>query len=384
MVNVAALTVIKDEAPYITDWINHCFFMGFSEVYIAINRSCDDTKKVVKALSVNNKNIKVFDTTWLDMFPNKDGINMYLQYYSFCFLLNEASYNEKITHFFPLDADEFWFSYNFGETINEYLSSKGSFDILSVPWAAQSGDDKPFELPFKNINITVKENVKSILSRSAVENIGKYLLHIPEINKSNVIHLDANGEVAQRIDDKTQRIKINTSSQSSLILHRMLRSEQEYLALLTRQRPSSTLPIKDNRWGFHKGYQQIIELDSIKIKSYFDYLEKHRKPVEAYIELAKSEALNNAQKILKADKKIIVEHISKYIQVLKGTALLPEVIHIYSYECTSYSALRDTAISLEKINLELSLKLMKAAEVLRPEGQTIKRKIAQYLKELNK
>jgi len=69
---------------------------------------------------------------------------------------------------------------------------------------------------------------------------------------------------------------------------------------------------------------------------------------------------------------------------LKGTALLPEVIHIYSYECTSYSALRDTAISLEKINLELSLKLMKAAEVLRPEGQTIKRKIAQYLKELNK
>ena len=164
----------------------------------------------------------------------------------------------------------------------------------------------------------------------------------------------------------------------------MLRSEQEYLALLTRQRPSSTLPIKDNRWGFHKDYQQIIELDSIKIKSYFDYLEKHRKPVEAYIELAKSEALNNAQKILKADKKIIVEHISKYIQVLKGTALLPEVIHIYSYECTSYSALRDTAISLEKINLELSLKLMKAAEVLRPEGQTIKRKIAQYLKELNK
>ena len=61
MVNVAALTVIKDEAPYITDWINHCFFMGFSEVYIAINRSCDDTKKVVKALSVNNKNIKVIN-----------------------------------------------------------------------------------------------------------------------------------------------------------------------------------------------------------------------------------------------------------------------------------------------------------------------------------
>ncbi len=33
MINVAALTVIKDEGSYIIGWVSHCFYMGFSSVY---------------------------------------------------------------------------------------------------------------------------------------------------------------------------------------------------------------------------------------------------------------------------------------------------------------------------------------------------------------
>ena len=150
MFKVAALAVVKDEAAYIVDWINHCFYMGFEEVYIAVNRSSDLTEKILFDFSALDNRVHVYNTDWLDMFPNRDGINIHLQYYSFCFLLNEASKKEDITHFFPLDADEFWFSDVFGQSIGEYLSSLPSFDVVSIPWAAQSGDSMEFLMPFEN------------------------------------------------------------------------------------------------------------------------------------------------------------------------------------------------------------------------------------------
>lgn len=377
MFKVAALAVVKDEAAYIVDWINHCFYMGFEEVYIAVNRSSDLTEKILFDFSALDNRVHVYNTDWLDMFPNRDGINIHLQYYSFCFLLNEASKKEDITHFFPLDADEFWFSDVFGQSIGEYLSSLPSFDVVSIPWAAQSGDSMEFLMPFENSLFTLKQNVKSVFSRDALSNIEKYLLHIPDFNCSELKHLDSNGDDAVRIDDKTQRIKINSNTMRSMILHRMLRSQKEYVALLMRQRPSSTLPIKDNRSGFDFSYSEVFDLGDSK-SQYFDFLEKGRLPFIEDIEFSKDSLVAKADSIFDVDFKVIKENIDVYLRVLRGTDYFDRLVDLYCESCDSFSDFRDLAIRLENKDLDLSYHFMKCARNLRPNGTLILKKIASY------
>jgi hypothetical protein len=379
MFKVAALTVVKDEAAYIVDWINHCFYMGFEDIYIAVNRSTDLTEKILIDFSKLDSRVHVYNTDWLDMFPNKDGINMHLQYYSFCFLLNEARKDKSITHFFPLDADEFWFSKKFDEKINEYLSSLPSFDVISVPWAAQSGDSKAFLMPFENKFYTLKENVKSVFSRNALDNISKYLLHIPEFKLSKLKHFDADGNEVARIDDNTQRIKVKGDSAKSMILHRMLRSETEYLALVTRQRPSSILPIKDNRWGFNEDFNASLKISKSSLQAYFLFLKKARIPFENDILESQSSLCEKSVNILKVNPEIIVKNINIYIQVFKGTLLVKPILDIYVKNSTSVDDTRNLAIKFEKEgDFEKAYVLMKHAIKLRPNGPVIKRKLSEY------
>ncbi|MFB9932394.1 glycosyltransferase family 2 protein [Photobacterium aphoticum] len=384
MKKVAALTVVKDESPYILDWINHYLYFGFHEIYVAINRTSDSTSIILNRFAENDHRIKIFHTDWLDMFPNKDGINPQIQIYSFCFLLEQARLNGVADHVLTVDADEFWFPENFKENISEYLSGFGHFDVLSIPWACQSGDDKPYMLPFENKNITVFQdsNVKSVINLSSLDKMSKFLLHIPDF-EPGFVHLNANGNSAFRVDDKSQRIKTNVDgSNKSMILHRMLRSEQEYLSILLRQRPGSTFPLKDNRNGFNKNYKSTIAVNSDALSDYHDFLINGISECSTLIENSKREqiARNCRYEELKVD--LIEENFDKFIKVLRGTSMLNKIVQKLVSSSSNVDVLRDAAIKLESIDLELSFKLMSKAKELRPKGPVISRKLTEYTEKL--
>ena len=381
---VAALTVVKDEAAYILDWINHCFYFGFEEVYIAINRSSDKTTALLNQIAKDNKKVKVYNTDWIDSFPNQDGINIHLQYYSFCFLISEALKNQNITHVFPLDADEFWFCKDFTSSISSYLDRLPKFDMLSINWAAQNGDDEPFMLPFENKSYTLNNTVKSVLSRQAASNIKKYQLHIPKVALNELKHIDSEGNLSHLFTDTNQRVKIiGKQGRASMILHRMVRSESEYLALLLRQRPSSPLPIKNNRQGFHKTHKLNLSLSEAELERYYQYLKQQKKPYLNLVIEAQQEVLNKVSIFNDMSNAIIIEYINDFIKVLKGTSKLSSILNRYLIHCDSYTQLRDTAILLEDVNLSEGLKLMLKAAELRPQGPVIKRKIKEYKAKLS-
>ena len=370
---VAALTVVKDEAVYIIDWINHCFYFGFEEVHIAVNRTTDKTMLLLEQVTKSNDKVKVYCTDWIDLRPDKSGINTYLQYYSFCFLINEALKNSEITHVFPLDADEYWFPSDFQMPISNYISSLPEFDMLSVNWAAQSADDKPFMLPFENNHFTLMNNVKSILSRSCVHSIKRYQLHIPEMKIQKYIHLNTQGEQAQSLDNRTQRISFNSELEmTSMILHRMVRSEKEYLSLLLKQRPSSTLPIKDNRNGLNRKFESMLSINAeIKCK-YEEYLLSRRSPFSDVISESQSDILNKLKLYEEISIDIISTNIKVFIKVLKGTRMLGVILDKFLLHSFDADELRDAAVYLEKIDITYSFKLIEKAAVIRPQGPRIR------------
>lgn len=366
---VAALTVVKDEGAYIVDWINHCLYFGFAEVYIAVNRTTDNTMQLLEEIAKQNSRVKLYCTDWIDSFPNKDGINMHLQYYSFCFLINEALKNSELTHFFPLDADEFWFPNNFEMSIGAYIKSLPHFDMLSVPWAAQSGDSEPFMLPFQNEEYTLKDNVKSLLSRSAASNIKKYQLHIPEINNPKLIHLNVSGEPAKRVNKKSQRIKFDSRLvMSSMILHRMIRSEEEYLALLLRQRPSSTLPIKNNRQGFTREFESTLNIAQGVKDKYEEYLVSNRSCYKPFIIDAEQDIINKISLYQFIPIEVITLNIKEFIKVLKGTKELPIILDRCLNADLNDEELEAIAESLDKTNKVYSLKFLNKTSSVKKRG----------------
>ena len=366
---VVALTVVKDEGAYIIDWINHCLYFGFEEIYIAVNRTTDNTMEQLVEIAKYNNKIKVYCTDWIDSFPNKDGINMHLQYYSFCYLINEALKNKNNTHFFPLDADEFWFPSDFKSSIGSYINSLPKFDILSVHWAAQSGDIEPFMLPFQNNKYTLTDNVKSLLSRDAASNIKRYQLHIPEINKPELTHINPNGEYAKRVDARSQRINIDpTLEMSSMILHRMIRSEEEYLALLLRQRPSSTLPIKNNRKGFTQKFDSNLNVIDVAKEKYEEYLISKRAPYEHFITDAKKDIVGKIALYDAIPIEVVALNIKEFIKVLQGTTMLPLILDRCLTHAFDDEQLEDIAGTLEKIDKRYSSRFLNKTTKLKGKG----------------
>ena len=47
MTNVALIAVAKDEDTYIHEWIHHHLYLGFSPIYIGVNRTSDKTFDII-------------------------------------------------------------------------------------------------------------------------------------------------------------------------------------------------------------------------------------------------------------------------------------------------------------------------------------------------
>lgn len=392
--DVAVITVIKDEAAYIHEWIHHYLYFGFKHVYIAVNRTTDKTTEVLDLICAKYDNVKYFVTDWIDKDADKTGINSNMQRLSFSFLANEAFANANVSHCLSVDADEFFYPKRLKKNINQFISSLPSHNLISIHWACQDADDFEFSAPFVNKNYYTTPQVKTIISRDAFENMRKFTLHVPLLKSNNgVSHIDASGDAFKKgkhreISNKAFDVK----KQKALILHRMIRSECEYLALLLRKRPNSTLRVKDNRNGIVKRTNLLVLSDhDSALEAYYDSLNNFINECDLIdlINSIREEIQANAQEILNVNDEDLIKDIDVYYKVLKGTSLftvLHERVKSMAPELLKNNAnvnkVREVAIQFESNHLEVALDLMKIALLIRPTGPVIKAKIAAYEKKL--
>lgn len=385
---VAVIGVIKDESTYIHEWIHHYHYFGFKHIYLAVNRTTDKTTEVLDKICKKYKGLKYFVTDWIDKDADESGINPDMQRLSYSFLANEVFKNENVTHCLSVDADEFFYTACFDKNIKEFVMSFPEHEMLSIHWACQSVDESTFLPPFSNKKYYVRPQVKTLISKNAFLNIKKFTPHIPLLSKVDGAHIDASGLPFEKGAHREISQTIFPDNQKGFILHRMIRSELEYLALLLRQRPASTLRLKNNRNGIvRKGGLLRFDIPKKLLNQYYESLNLFisENDLSDILDEEREALKQKAKGILNVCDEEIIKDLEVYYSVLNGTSVLP-ILHARMKSLgdgllkmeNAVDRLRDLAIKMESFDFNISLDLMRIALKGRPKGIIIQRKVISY------
>ena len=269
---VKLVAVAKDESAYLADWIQHHLFFGFAEIHVYINRTSDDSAKVLNSISQLHENVTFSLADWIDQLPPPSKKN--LQH--ICYMQALSSIEPDITHLLFLDVDEYWVSQRY-TCINDFLISgdKGQ-DLIVFEWLNEGAVTTPFLALPQRLTGKVHALGKSIINVSAIKNIKQIRLHVPIMNElSNVTLVD--GEAFKCQPNLPQHVAVNINSfKHTFIFHRMFRSEMEYLAALYRGNPEGDFPIKLNRNGYGYINNENLQSYSFEQQLYAEYIENKK------------------------------------------------------------------------------------------------------------
>ena len=319
--HVTLIAVAKDEACYIHEWIYHHLYMGFDSIIVGVNRTTDETIEILNKINTVYGNCIYEIIDWMDKIPPY-GRNEKIQKLAYSYLSNIANKKYSPTHVMYLDIDEFWFSVDFTK-INNLLLNSNKFDVMSFNWASQMGEDEAFTPPFKNQYFIINKHVKSLVSSKIFSKINYFRCHSPMI-KSSYIHLDSNGQEFNAETNNNQPLEFSknilNAESKYYILHRMVRSEYEYLSSLFRGNPEGEF-IKENRNGFRKNSGEKWNL-RVPAK-YYKLLDQfiHSCELENIIKNSRKVRLSYYKKINEVCISVLCDECKVLNKTLKGTFL---------------------------------------------------------------
>lgn len=287
---VKLVAVAKDESAYLADWIQHHLYYGFSEIDIYINRTSDDSVKLLDNIKKKCRQVNYFIADWVDQLPPPSRKN--LQHICYMQALNNL--DKDTTHVLFLDIDEYWVSKKY-TTINQYLEVCDKKQDLTVfEWFNEGAVSEPFLTIPKTLSGKYHPLGKSMIRVSSINKVKQIRLHVPFMHEKSTILL-ADGTVFKPQPNLPQHVANDLNSlKHTFIFHRMFRSETEYLASLYRGNPEEDFPIKLNRNGY--GYSDTDRLDSheFKTQDYERYIQS-KKSFMAFCEL--NELIHSAHEL---------------------------------------------------------------------------------------
>lgn len=321
---VALVAVAKNEAAYIHEWIHHHLYFGFGPIFIGINRTTDHTAEIIEKISAHYPEVHAVDINWIDSArPEGHTINTEIQAIAY------AYFWDKVCREFPssrylayLDIDEFWYPRDFTTQIEAYLDALPDFDIVSFYWACQFGERQQFQPPFADLSVRVRAQLKSLMNLKTGKTLKRMRVHTPIFEERDQIrHIDADGQPFVPL--MGQKAKAPPGKQLGAgILHRMTRSETEYLAFLKNGNLEHAMPIKDNRDGFwYTSNQTPLVLPGKALEVYHASLARFVLDCDLTTEIKKAqEAISKrAETILAVPRQALLRHLQQFAQVLKGT-----------------------------------------------------------------
>lgn len=371
---VALIGIAKDEGPYLYQWINHHLQIGFSEIHIGVNNTSDLSYEILDKISEVLDSVFFENIDWI-----KNGGNCSFQSMAYAYLTSRL--DESVTHVMYLDIDEFWFSKT-NRTISEFISQRESFDVAAFHWLCQYGESKSFEKPFIDVKGKFNKHIKSLYKRSSLNNVECFKPHMHIFNKEtdDIIVIDQFGNKVktegQFIIDKD--IASSSANLFTGILHRMYRSEKEYSTLCLRGRPKGDLIKSNGRSGFKIDDESItFDYPNSYFRTFDDFISLC--DINQELDLAKNNALTFfKRKIMFFSEMDLILEQDNALKSLNGTEGLNVFVKCFLDKVNNVNALRDFAVKLEVVDLRFSFSLMKKANVLRPEGPFIKRKLSEY------
>lgn len=273
----------KNEAAYLPEWIFYHLGIGFESIKIYINNTDDNSIDVLDKIIEHYPQVSYVIADDLiqnppEDFKEKTNINFFdtnkVQAVVYTDALCELK-EQEVDHIAFLDIDEFFIPQ---KPLNQIFSSESAEQFPKrFQWVLLSGDKKEF--------CTLDQCSKGFIDssfKSVVPN------HNNEIRAEDPHRFSINGDIGKISSD-------------ALVLHRVLRSQKEYLYLLSRstsnQKNQLTNGFKRNRRGWTSRGDDILKYT--KSLHSGDY----QKKLSAFISLC-----NISEDLSKAKSRILNQH----------------------------------------------------------------------------
>lgn len=305
---VKVVAIAKDEAAYISDWISHHLYFGFDKVHVYTNRINDDTESILYNIASKRREVSYENFDWVDLIGSQK-VSGKMQQLAYAHALSFSRAEKDCDYLLFIDIDEFWTPKDFSSGIADCLEGLNLPDAISFEWENLRADNELFGAIPRRLVVKGGVHVKTAIKIDS--NVNRIRVHAPALPASSR-HLLPDGSNF-RYQQKNSPQKLNRPSQQLskdfFILHRLFRSELEYVAALIRGVPNRD-GIKINRPGFLKPNNscEVVDLDASSYSEYIRFVEDFRE------ELNLNDAINIAQKHL-------IEKVDDFISVLPVVAL---------------------------------------------------------------
>lgn len=261
---VKLAAIARDEAAYLPEWIFHHLHMGFDEIEIYVNNTIDNSLQVLDKIGSNYPvKYKVADA----LFKRSTGD---FQFRAYREIANSAK-KDGFDYILFLDIDEFWTSDDLNQSVKQIISHFNNPDVLCFNWALHC-DESLFSHCYKpSLQLRSHNHIKTLFKTSVNwRQIGAHNIISDEVRYKSA----DNQEYQFSIDDPHRAIiKPNKETyRSCYIIHRMFRSEVEYISLLGRGRATASKKIKNNRFGYYIKNKDDFSIDYDEDKLRFYYL----------------------------------------------------------------------------------------------------------------
>ena len=257
-IKLAALA--KDEGAYLPEWIFHHLAFGVDEIEVYVNNTTDNSVAILDRITQHHP-VKI---TKADKLLKSFIHGVQAKAYK---TIAKAAIADGFTHLLILDIDEFWTPADFSTSIKQAIVNLGSPDVINFNWFIHC-DESEFGYCYQpSMKIRTNPHVKTLFKLTAPWE----KVDIHNVLGESLIYTRGNGEIF----DFGESTHCALSDRQCLdhdyfIVHRLYRSEREYISLLGRGRLNKA-KIKDNRSGYYVSSRQdeTIEFPATLVDLYY-------------------------------------------------------------------------------------------------------------------
>lgn len=322
---IKAVAIAKDEAAYLHEWVFHHLYFGFDGVEIILNRTTDNSISVLEGLARQFENFSYSSCDWIDLCA--PAINIKMQEVAYAQACSKAL-DEGYSHVLLIDVDEFWTPIDFKTSIHEFLDCIGVDGSVSFNWVCELGQHSPFQPLSTELRYFLSTHLKTL---SRVSDLKEVRIHTPVLGEG-ATHYMADGQAFIPKKNAPQFCDLNIDSLlKAFVVHRLYRSEVEYLAVLVRGNPDSKTrgpaDFKLNRHGynFNQGPSAVASFPIHEVAKYHAGLEAILKSEDLFtgISIARETVLDRYRECLKLAVSIEYSNNRLVQQLFHGCTVEP-------------------------------------------------------------
>ena len=266
---VKLVAIAKDEGAYFAEWVFHHRYFGFDGIDIYVNRTSDTSEEVLAHLKSLVPELSYYNADWID--NGQPGSQQNLQYIVYEKALAKEREEGEYNYIMFLDIDEFWTPRNMKNTIQSVIKTLPDAAAYSFGWLNEHGHQQPFSTLNSSVEGQLSPLVKTLFKVSA--EVSEISLHLPKLHRGSIVLADGlsfvpSAENRECLHDELIKLR------DVMIVHRMFRSQLEYISLLDRGNATDDFPLKFNRGGYNKasGVHLTFGLDPHAYSAYAEEL----------------------------------------------------------------------------------------------------------------